>query len=931
MRLMNRRANPLNELDLFAAAIAIADPAKREALLDRECAGRAELRQRLDLLLEAHGRTNQVLDLPNAAVPNATGAYAPAPSHVGTIIAGRYKLLEEIGDGGMGVVWMAEQREPVKRVVAVKLIKDGMDSRAVLARFEAERQALALMDHPNIAKVLDGGTTADGRPFFVMELVKGLPLTDYCDARRLPVKDRLDLFVQICSAVQHAHQKAVIHRDLKPSNVLVTEHDGKPVPKVIDFGLAKALNTSNMLTERTLHTAYGTVVGTPLYMAPEQVGINALDVDTRTNIYALGVMLYELLTGSTPLEKARFKEAAWEEVKRLIREEEPPRPSTRLSSDHTLPSLAANRQVEPAQLRRLLRGDLDWIVMKALDKDRSRRYETATGLAKDVQRHLAGDAVEACPPTLGYKLKKLLRRNRPQVIAASLLLIALLAGITGTTWGLIRAEKAKADLAAKNAELIDEQSKVQARFDLAVKAIETFHTGVSEDMLLKNAEFKELRAKLLKEAAGFYAELEKLLAGQTDAKSRKALADGYYQLGKLTGALGDYKEELVVLRKALALQRELAAAPDADVETRMGVANSLRVEAMVLFYMRDLTGTLRTCEELRQLATALEEESASDVVRAVVARSHYAIGALLFRIGKHEAALPPFQKAIFVAQKVADTNPDVAEYQSDLARFRMEIGLLLMHTGKPDEALTAMRKALVIWQQLADANRAVSRFRFGLANAHDYIAWCLLNLGRPVDAEEAERKGLDIIQKLVDDYPADNLFQNKLANSQMNLGRVLDRQKRLAEALPALEKGVAVLQNLAKSHPDTDVHTREFGESHAFRGGARARAGQPAEAAADLRRALELWTKLPSLDIEIQVERSRALALLAGLGRDEKSGVTMDEARAFADQSVAALADAIAAGWSLPSELNEPDFDALRSRADFQKQVAKVKARGERK
>lgn len=258
----------MNELDLFAAAIGIADPAKRMALLDRECAGRPEIRQRLNRLLEAHVQSHPMLDRPNACKPDVTGAYDPS-ALVGTIIAGRYKLLEEIGDGGMGTVWMAEQREPVKRLVAVKLIKAGMDTKSVLARFEAERQALALMDHPNIAKVFDAGTD-NGRPFFVMELVKGLPLTEYCDSRKLSVNDRLDLFVQICSAVQHAHQKAVIHRDLKPSNVLVTEHDGKPVPKVIDFGLAKALGSSGMLTERTLHTAFGTVVGTPLYMAPEQ-------------------------------------------------------------------------------------------------------------------------------------------------------------------------------------------------------------------------------------------------------------------------------------------------------------------------------------------------------------------------------------------------------------------------------------------------------------------------------------------------------------------------------------------------------------------------------------------------------------------------------------------------------------------------------------
>ena len=458
----------MNELDLFAAAIAITEPTEREALLDRECSGQPELRKRLDQLLEQHARSHQLLDGPNGADLYEATALAPTKSLTDVVIAGRYKILEQIGDGGMGTVWMAEQREPVKRLVAVKLIKAGMDTKAVLARFEAERQALALMDHPNIAKVFDAGTD-DVRPYFVMELVKGLPLTEYCDARRLSVNDRLDLFVQICSAVQHAHQKAVIHRDLKPSNILVTEHDGKPIPKVIDFGLAKALGPTGMLTERTLHTAFGTVVGTPLYMAPEQVGINSVDVDTRTDVYALGVILFELLTGSTPLEKGRFKEAAWEEVKRLIRDEEPPRPSTRLSSDKTLPRLAESRQVEPAELNRLVRGELDWIVMKALEKERARRYETATGLARDVQRYLAGEAVEACPPTLAYRLRKTVQKHRAVILTTASMVAVLMVGVVLSTWQAIRATEAEARALAS----AQRETKERAIAELAARERET--------------------------------------------------------------------------------------------------------------------------------------------------------------------------------------------------------------------------------------------------------------------------------------------------------------------------------------------------------------------------------------------------------------------------------------------------------------------------
>ena len=318
------------------------------------------------------------------------------PAHaslIGTIIAGRYKLRQEIGEGGMGSVYLAEQIQPVKRQIALKLIKPGMDSKAVLARFESERQALALMDHPHIAKVLDAGTTEAGRPFFVMELVKGIPLTDYCDQHRFGLPQRLTLFSQICSAIQHAHQKGIIHRDLKPTNILVESHDGAPVPKVIDFGLAKA--TSGLhLTDRSLFTAFGSVAGTPLYMAPEQASFNALDIDTRADIYSLGVILYELLTGSTPIRRETFRQAALEEMLRLIRDVEPPTPSSRISTSDTLPSIAATRQTEPARLSRFIRGDLDWIVMKALAKERNRRYESAIALAQDLERFTNHEPVD---------------------------------------------------------------------------------------------------------------------------------------------------------------------------------------------------------------------------------------------------------------------------------------------------------------------------------------------------------------------------------------------------------------------------------------------------------------------------------------------------------------------------------------------------------
>jgi tetratricopeptide (TPR) repeat protein len=424
----------MTERDIFIAALQQEDPAQRQAYLDKACAGRPELRQQVEHLLRLYEGAGSFLEKPAAEAP-ATGPFQeaePASSGEapGTLI-GPYQLLERIGQGGMGTVWLAQQTEPVRRLVAVKLIKAGMDSAQVIARFEVERQALALMDHPHIAKVLDAGTTAAGRPYFVMELVEGFPITQYCDDHRLTPRQRLELFVPVCQAVQHAHQKGIIHRDLKPSNILVALYDGVRVPKVIDFGVAKAAGPQ--LTEQTLHTGLGGVVGTLEYMSPEQASLNQLDVDTRSDIYSLGVLLYELLTGSPPFSRRELEKAGLLEMLRVIREQEPTKPSARLGTADRLQILAANRGTEAAKLTRLVRGELDWIVMKALEKDRGRRYETANGFAMDVQRYLADEPVLACPPSAGYRLRKFARRNKRALATAALLgaVLLVVAGIFG--------------------------------------------------------------------------------------------------------------------------------------------------------------------------------------------------------------------------------------------------------------------------------------------------------------------------------------------------------------------------------------------------------------------------------------------------------------------------------------------------------------------
>jgi WD40 repeat protein len=428
---------------IFDAAVELGTPAERAAYLDAACGPDSQLRVEVEELLKHDDSSGSFLNLPARSDPQAT-ADEPVSERPGMVI-GPYKLLERIGEGGFGVVFMAEQTQPVRRKVALKVIKPGMDTRQVVARFEAERQALALMDHPHIARVFDGGETAAGRPYFVMELVKGVPITDFCDQNHLSVPERLGLFVAVCQAVQHAHTKGVIHRDLKPGNVLVTLHDGTPVAKVIDFGIAKAMG--QQLTDKTLFTNFAQMIGTPLYMSPEQAGMSGLDVDTRTDVYALGVLLYELLTGTTPFDQERLRAAGYDEIRRIIREEEPAKPSKRFSTlGEVSVTLSANRQSDPKRLCQLFRGELDWVVMKALDKDRNRRYETASAFAADVQRYLHDEPVLACPPSTLYRLRKFARRNKALFLTASVIAVALLVAVATLAVSSVLVWQAKDDL-----------------------------------------------------------------------------------------------------------------------------------------------------------------------------------------------------------------------------------------------------------------------------------------------------------------------------------------------------------------------------------------------------------------------------------------------------------------------------------------------------
>jgi eukaryotic-like serine/threonine-protein kinase len=530
---------------LFALALDM-PAAKRPALLDAMCADDPALRQRLETLLAAHHGSDQSppSDAPAAKATIKIDLAEAEDEAVGKTI-GRYKVLEKVGEGGCGVVYVAEQTEPVRRRVALKVIRLGMNTKAVVARFEAERQALAMMDHPNIAKVLDAGTTETGRPFFVMELVRGIRITEYCDQNNLTTKERLDLFIKVCQAIQHAHQKGIIHRDIKPSNILVTMRDGVPVPKVIDFGIAKA--TEGRLTEATVYTQLHQFIGTPAYMSPEQAEMSGLDIDTRSDIYSLGVLLYELLTGSTPFDSNELVASGIDAMRKTIREKEPMRPSTRLATleGDELTTTAKRRSADNAKLLHQLRGDLDWIVMKCLEKDRTRRYDTANGLAYDLRRHLSNEPVLARPPSAAYKFQKAFRRNKLVFAAGVSVAAALLLGTIVSTWQSVRATRAKQEALAEKAIALAEKSNAQAALHfIQDDVLSQASPGYQPDRDLKVS-------TLVDRIAGRLDGTTERPPPLVEASIRQTLGSVYTELGDNAKAIENYERALELERQNL--------------------------------------------------------------------------------------------------------------------------------------------------------------------------------------------------------------------------------------------------------------------------------------------------------------------------------------------------------------------------------------------
>jgi serine/threonine protein kinase/tetratricopeptide (TPR) repeat protein len=759
----------MTEREAFLEALEMETPAARAAYLKGACAGDVALQRKVERLLEEHFSNDSLLagsalagDRPG--IVESPVEEAPAP------MLGRYKLLEKIGEGGFGEVWMAEQREPVKRRVALKILKPGMDSRQIVARFEAERQALAMMDHANVAKIFDAGTTDTGRPYFVMELVRGMKITDYCDQSQLPTRERLRLFILVCQAIQHAHQKGIIHRDIKPSNILVTLHDGVPVPKVIDFGIAKA--TQQELTDKTVFTQFQQFMGTPAYTSPEQAEMSGLDIDTRADIYSLGVLLYELLVGQTPFDAKEMMQGGLDALRQIIREKEPLRPSTKLNTLQGDARTTAGRcrQTDVRNLVHQLQGDLDWIVIKCLEKDRTRRYETANGLAMDIDRYLKNEPVIARPPSRLYEFQKTVRRHKVGFAAAGAVLLSLAVGLGIATWTLVKEKKARDRAVAAEQEQARLRKKAEANENTAkIEAAKSDQVAQFMKDMLQSVEPSVALGRdttMLREILDATSKRLKNLHDQPAVE-----AELCETLGTVYCDLGEYANSELMHRQSLALRQKLPRGDDVDV------ADSLNHLADSLWRQ----GKLAEAENVQSEALRMRRELLGPE-HLDLAESLDGMANVVWRLGKLNEAETLQRQALEMRRKL------LGNEHKDVATTIDSLAAILWTGGKLDQAAALAREGLDMHTRL-----------FG--EEHPNIAISLNNLGNILrdqhqlaQAEAAHAKALAIRRKLLDqEHPF-------VAISLFNLADVLCDEGKFAEAEPLARECLTIREKKTPDH-----------------------------------------------------------------------------------------------------------------------------------